>query len=131
VDAKTHGALNLYCSSRESLPQETVRAAWLYGIHAGWGLRHARLRQNLDAVLDSRQLIGQACGLLMQRYRVSHGQALSFIVRVSQTRNVKTREIARELVEQAENEYLAALPNTDTGLQPTQGRDASTELTWR
>jgi hypothetical protein len=131
VDAKTHGALNLYCTSRESVAQETVRAAWLYGIHAGWALRHARLRQHLDAVLDSRELIGQACGLVMQRFRVDHGQALSFIVRVSQSRNVKMRELARDLVEHAEKEYLAALQDTDTGLHVTQGGDTSTAQTQR
>lgn len=108
VDARTHGALNLYCTSRESFPQETVRAAWLYGIHAGWALRHARLRKHLDAVLDSREVIGPACGLVMQRFRVDHGQALSFIARVSQDRNVKMRELARDLVEHAEREYLTS-----------------------
>jgi hypothetical protein len=132
VDVKTHGAINLYCTSRESFPQETVRAAWLYGIHAGWALRNARLRQHLEAALDSRHLIGLACGLVMQRYRVDHGQAFSFLVRVSQTRNVKTRELARDLVGRAEKDYVAARqPDTDTGLHVPPGRDTSTERGWR
>ncbi len=160
VDVKTHGAMNLYCTSRESFPRETIWAAWLYGIHAGWALRHVRLRQHLEAVLDSRHLIGLACGLVMQRYGVDHGQAFSFIVRVSQARNVKMRELARDLVDRAEKDYVAAArqPDTDTGLhvprqeQPlllsvgdlsrvvmngtsghmsgAQSRDTSTERSW-
>jgi hypothetical protein len=130
VDAKSHGALTLYCTSRESVPQETVWAAWLYGIHAGWALRHARVRQNLAEVLDSRDLIDPACGLLMQRFRVDRGRALSLMARVSQTRNVKMRELARDLVERAEEEYLAAPPDTNTGPQAVRARDTATELTW-
>jgi ANTAR domain-containing protein len=111
VDAKTHGAINLYCTSRESLPQETVRAAWLYGTHAGWALRHARLRQHLEAVLDSHHLVGLACGVVMQRYRMDQEQAFSFVVRLSQTKNVKLRELARDLVDRAERDYEA--PTSD------------------
>lgn len=106
VDERTHGAINLYCTSRESLPQQSLRAAWLYATHAGWALGHVRLRQNLEAVLDSRHVIGTACGLVMQRYRLDHDNALAYLTRVSQARNVKLRELALDLVDRVEKQQV-------------------------
>jgi hypothetical protein len=63
---------------------------------------------HLEAVLDSRHVIGLACGLVMERYRVDQGQAFAFIVQASQVRNVKLRELARDLVGHAEKDYVAA-----------------------
>jgi len=55
----------------------------------------------LRAGLDSRTVIGQAQGLIMAREGVDADEALAYLVRESQTRDVKLWEIARLIVESA------------------------------
>ena len=55
----------------------------------------------LTTSLASRTSISTAVGILMERYGLEDGQAFAFLVRQSQTRNVKLREIAAEVVHTA------------------------------
>ena len=48
--------------------------------------------------MDSREIIGQAMGILMERHRITASQAFDLMVHVSQRSNVKLRAIADELV---------------------------------
>jgi hypothetical protein len=56
----------------------------------------AQIRQ-LHAALDSRDVIGQAKGILMERYRLTPDGAFALLARASQDTNVKLREVAAEL----------------------------------
>lgn len=58
--------------------------------------------ENLESALQSREIIGQAEGILMERERISAGQAFDILRRASQRLNVKLREVARNLVETGE-----------------------------
>ncbi|MBA8827452.1 AmiR/NasT family two-component response regulator [Saccharopolyspora lacisalsi] len=46
--------------------------------------------------------IGEAMGVIMNRYKISGGQAFEVLKRVSQHRNVKLREVAQEVAETGE-----------------------------
>jgi AmiR/NasT family two-component response regulator len=48
--------------------------------------------------METRDLIGQAKGILMERHRVTGDQAFKLLVRASQATNTKLRDIADELV---------------------------------
>jgi AmiR/NasT family two-component response regulator len=50
-------------------------------------------------------VIGQAIGLVMARYRINEERAFQFLVRASSTSNTKLRDIAREVVREADREY--------------------------
>ena len=54
---------------------------------------------NLQAAMRSRELIGQACGVLMSRYRLTEEQVMDALRLVSQHRNVKLRELSAEVTE--------------------------------
>jgi ANTAR domain len=56
----------------------------------------AQIRQ-LHTALDSRDVIGQAKGILMERYRLTPDGAFALLARASQNTNVKLREVAAEL----------------------------------
>jgi ANTAR domain-containing protein len=56
----------------------------------------AHIRQ-LRTALDSRDVIGQAKGILMERYRLTPDGAFALLARASQDTNVKLREVATEL----------------------------------
>lgn len=60
------------------------------------GHREAGLRQ----ALDSHRLIGQAVGILVERHRLSTMAAFERLKRTSQNRNIKLREVARQVTEQ-------------------------------
>ena len=48
--------------------------------------------------LDSRTLIGQAVGMIMERYDLDADRAFGVLRRVSQNSNRKLRDVAHELV---------------------------------
>jgi AmiR/NasT family two-component response regulator len=56
--------------------------------------------EQLEAALGNRLVIGQAQGMLMQRYHLSAEQAFSVLTRASQDANRKLVEICRQLIEE-------------------------------
>jgi AmiR/NasT family two-component response regulator len=58
--------------------------------------------ENLKEAMQTRQLIGRAVGIAMERYRLDEQRAFAFLARVSQTSNVKLRAVAEELVAETE-----------------------------
>ena len=61
---------------------------------------------NLTDALRTRELIGQAQGILMERERITADQAFDVLRRASQHMNIKLREVAETLVDTGES------PNT-------------------
>ena len=59
---------------------------------------------NLAEALRTREIIGQAQGILMERERITADQAFDVLRRASQRMNVKLRDVARDLVETGESE---------------------------
>lgn len=58
--------------------------------------------ENLAEALRTRSLIAQAQGIVMERYSLDPEQAMAYLRRVSQDRQVKVRELAEALVETRE-----------------------------
>ena len=52
---------------------------------------------NSNAALASRKTIGQAIGLIMQRYQIDEDRALQFLIRASSTGNLRLRMVADEV----------------------------------
>jgi hypothetical protein len=61
-----------------------------------------RRADNLHAALNSREVIGQAQGILMEREGITANEAFDILRRASQNLNVKLREVAQNLVETGE-----------------------------
>jgi AmiR/NasT family two-component response regulator len=55
--------------------------------------------RNLAEALQTRELIGQAQGILMERERITTDQAFDVLRRASQHMNIKLREVAQTLVD--------------------------------
>jgi AmiR/NasT family two-component response regulator len=66
---------------------------------------------NLQAALRSRELIGQAQGILMERERISADAAFDVLRRASQHLNVKLFEVAETLVETGESPDTGPAPS--------------------
>ncbi len=93
------GSLNLYGRRRRQFSSEQLENARLFAAHATAALWSAIREQNLRVALESRTEIGEAAGMLMEKYDLSADQAISVLKRYSQDTNVKLRNIAHEVVE--------------------------------
>lgn len=93
------GALNVYGPRGREFTQEEVETAQVLAYHASAALKTARQIEGLTVALDSRTVIGQAQGILMERYKVDSDRAFTILRRHSQQENVRLNRLARELVE--------------------------------
>jgi GAF domain-containing protein len=96
------GALNLYASKPWAFDDESVHVGLIFAAHAAVALAGAQREENLERAVETRDLIGQAKGVLMERYRLDGDRAFAFLVRLSTTRNEKLRDVAGWIVADAE-----------------------------
>jgi GAF domain-containing protein len=92
------GALNMYSTEPNAFSAESEAMAIGYAAHVSLALSALDREANLRQALKSREIIGQAMGILMERHRVTASQAFDVMVHASQRTNVKLRAIAEELV---------------------------------
>lgn len=98
TDGKHVGGLNLYSTEHDDVDEDSVDIARLFATHAAVILGHAQEEHHLNQALQSRKRIGQAIGILMERYRIDEDRAFQFLLRASQTSNIKLRDVADEVV---------------------------------
>jgi hypothetical protein len=98
----TLGGLNMYSTLSDDIDPEAPSIAELFARHAAVALGGARHVTNLNQALQTRKVIGEALGILMERYQLSEDRAFAFLVRASNTSNLKVHTIAQELVDAAD-----------------------------
>jgi GAF domain-containing protein len=98
-DKGTIGGLNLYSSMSDDIDPEAVSTAGLFAAHAAIAFGFVSEIEGLNQALQSRKVIGQALGILMERYEIGEDAAFAFLVRASSHGNIKLRDIAQELVD--------------------------------
>jgi hypothetical protein len=91
--------LNLYARAVGVFDASTVQFAELFSAHAAALLGYARQADTVGDALYTRQDIGTAVGILMERHQVGPDRAFGYLTRVSMNRNVKLRDIAREVID--------------------------------
>ncbi|HEY0905420.1 MAG TPA: ANTAR domain-containing protein [Marmoricola sp.] len=100
------GALNLYSRNVGSFADISV-VGQLFAHQSAVALDYARELDNLREAVKARQAVGRAVGIVMERYQLSEQRAFAFLARLSQTRNIKLRVVADELVTDAEERIQA------------------------
>ena len=104
-DEQTLGGINMYCTTGPGIPPEAIQLAELFATHASIALGRKRFEHQLAEAVASRQVIGTAIGILMQRYEITEDRAFQFLVRASKTSNQKVRLIAQELIDSCNNRF--------------------------
>jgi GAF domain-containing protein len=94
----TWGTLNLYAAQPRHFDANSVGLAEILARHASIAVASARNEESLTQAIDARKLIGQAQGILMERYDLDDRRAFDVLRRYSQDRNIKLNEVARLLV---------------------------------
>lgn len=98
----SNGALNLYASEAGAFT-DLGGLDELFVRHAATAIEYARQIDNLTVAMQSRQMVGQAVGIVMERFRLDEARAFAFLTRVSAQAEIKVREVARRLIEQTSN----------------------------
>ena len=97
--AHTLGALNLYSKEVGAFDDDAQAIGAVFAAHAAVALASAQREEHLERALESRDVIGQAKGILMARQDVTPDRAFDILRRASQRLNVKLREVANQVVE--------------------------------
>jgi GAF domain-containing protein len=96
------GALNLFSDTLGALVAEadddSDAVASILAAHATPALVAALFREDMQAALASRDVIGQAKGILMARSGIDEDAAFAMLKSASQRMQVKLAEVARRLV---------------------------------
>ena len=108
VTEESLGALNLYSKEKDAFTDEDVATGSLFAAQAAVQLAnaqtHARDENKIDQLqqgLVTRSVIGQAVGIIMATRHVDSEKAFEVLRKISQTTNVKLRELAVTLVQKA------------------------------
>lgn len=91
------GAMNLYSRRQHAFDDESTEVGHIFAGHAAVALAGAEHEEHLRIGMGHRDVIGQAKGILMERFRLTADQAFAVLARVSQEKNRKLVDIAREL----------------------------------
>lgn len=94
------GTLNLFHTEPDAFDTDDEAVAAILARHAAVALAAARRAENLWLAIDARKLIGQAQGILMERFDLTADQAFAVLLRYSQDKNIKLRAVAELLVSQ-------------------------------
>ncbi|TKV57342.1 ANTAR domain-containing protein [Nakamurella flava] len=89
--------LTLHSRRPRSFDRGATSAATALSIHASIAMATVAKHDNLRVALESRDTIGQAKGILMERLRVTADEAFDLLVGASQRTNRKLRDIAEQL----------------------------------
>jgi AmiR/NasT family two-component response regulator len=90
--------LNLYSTDQDEIDADAESIADLFAAHAAIALRKVREIEGLHRALESRELIGQATGIVMERYTIDADAAFAFLLRASSHGNLKLRDVAERLI---------------------------------
>ena len=93
----TLGALDLLGRAASAFTDESEHVGLLLASHAAIAAADAHHLENVTSALVNRDIIGQAKGILMERFKITSDQAFAVLAKVSQDTNRKVSAIAEDL----------------------------------
>jgi GAF domain-containing protein len=103
---RTLGSLNLYATLPYAFDEPDRRIGAIFAAHAAVALANAQrlefARERVDELLEgyaSREVIGQAKGILMERERCSEDEAFDILRSTSSRLHRKLREVAKDVID--------------------------------
>ena len=92
------GALNVLSKRSHAFDSHEEAALAMLATHAAITLIAADRQTQFESALASRDVIGQAKGIVMERYKLDAGRAFATLVKLSQDTNTPVRLVAQRLV---------------------------------
>lgn len=103
IAGETMGALNVFAETANVFDDTTKAIGLVFAAHSSVAWNAARRDEQFKKALSSRDLIGQAKGMLMERYGVDALQAFDLLRKLSQDSNTPLIQIAADLVEKQQS----------------------------
>ena len=98
IAGETMGALNVYSETPDVFDDESRNIGLVFAAHSSVAWNSARREEQFKKALASRDVIGQAKGMIMERYGVNAVQAFDLLRKLSQDSNVALIKVATDLV---------------------------------
>ncbi|GAB3030103.1 hypothetical protein GCM10011376_39680 [Nocardioides flavus (ex Wang et al. 2016)] len=99
VEGESLGLLNLYAYETGAFDHEDQLDGLVVAAHAAVALSATVKQDQMHTALASRQLIGEATGILRERFALSSEQAFGVLKRLSSQQNIKLFAVARHVVD--------------------------------
>lgn len=95
-----YGSLNVYSGTVGAFDDVDAGLIEVLAAHATAALAAVTRSEGLETALETRNLIGQAQGILMQKFDIDSDAAFQFLTRISQHENIKLRAVAEAIAVQ-------------------------------
>ncbi len=99
ASSRSFGVLGLYAPEPDAFGPDDEAIAHILARHASVAVATARHEQTMAQAVDARKLVGQAMGILMERYGLDDARAFAILKRYSQDTNTKLRDVAQQLID--------------------------------
>ena len=96
---RTAGALNLFGFKPNAFDAEDETTGVVLAAHAAAAILASRQGEQLESALSTRDRIGQAKGIIMERFGVDDVQAFEMLRRLSQDGNTRLIDIAQRVID--------------------------------
>ncbi|CAA0096306.1 Uncharacterised protein [Mycolicibacterium vanbaalenii] len=103
IAGETVGALNVFSEQPGAFDTDSRDLGRVFAAHSSVAWNSARRDEQFRRALSSRDIIGQAKGMIMERYGVNAVQAFELLRKLSQDSNVPLIKVATGLVEDAQS----------------------------
>lgn len=110
VQSDSMGALEIYADQPDAFDADAENTGLLLAAHAAIAMADRRKVESMHRALLSRDVIGQAKGILMERYKISPVAAFDLLIKSSQTTHLKLHDIADALATTGELPTAAPHP---------------------
>ncbi len=99
TDGRTLAALSLYSEEPDAFTRDDLADGLAMAAHTGITLASTLELDQMHTALLSRRVIGEAIGILRERFTLTSDQAFGVLKRLSSQQNLKLAHIAQQLVD--------------------------------
>jgi GAF domain-containing protein len=104
TSTRTAGALNLFAFKPNAFDAKDETSGVVLAAHAAAAILASRHGEQLESALSTRDRIGQAKGIIMERYGINDIQAFDMLRRLSQDSNTRLIDIAQRVIDTRGND---------------------------
>jgi GAF domain-containing protein len=93
------GVLSFFSEQPDGFGPDELAVGHILARHASIAVANARSEETMAQAVDARKLVGQAMGILMERFDLDGDRAFDVLRRYSQDSNTKLRDVAQQLID--------------------------------
>src|SRR5689334_13843584 len=99
TSTRNAGALNIFAFQPSVFTSESEAIGTVLAAHAAAAILASRRGESLESALVTRDVIGQAKGIIMERFKIDAVAAFELLKKLSQTSNLRLADVAQQVVE--------------------------------